>query len=704
MKKSIISGFIVVKVLLVLFLLTGCTTNNPYYPPTGTYQDTVVSTTLAPLESFQSVAQYQALASSQTNYFLGGFGGNSYRGDMMETTSLAMPKVATEGSSLPVANSDLGSTPDYSQTNNQVAGVDEADILKTDGQYIYTITEKTVYLLQAYPGTDAKVLGTITFDKYYPRNLFIDNDLLVVIGRVSGSEFYNTLGFQPRSGMMFVNVYDVHDRTNPILEKEFKFEGNYVDARLIGNEMYLVAKENPEVRRMYPTPIVVEGNMIKAMPVSELFYRPIPYDYPQLVMTHALNLQDFTLHSVGITMQSLQTVYVSNDNLYLVGRQYISEQRLREDVIEDLLANNISAVDKQLIEKIKTVDNAILNQQEKRQKILQIFYWYVQSMSPQEESVFEKQVDSELAKRLEAFEYREYSPIVKVSLQHGKPEIVAQGKVPGRLLNQFSLDEYDDVLRVATTISPVWSSLPDAKRKESSNAVWTLDKNLKLLGQLTDLAPGEQMYSTRFVANRLYMVTFKQIDPFFVIDLSNPKQPENMGSLKIVGFSRYLQPYDENYLIGIGRDATDLGRTQGLKISLFDVRDVAHPKEVAKFVTDEKYAQSTAEYEHKAFLFSKKKHLLVIPVYNYNYHNVGETYNGAFVFNISTSAITLRGLIDHSGSLDSSYYYRSGVERSLYIDNLLYTKSPHLLRINDLSTLASVKNVTLKKDTAMKIY
>ncbi len=156
----------------------------------------------------------------------------------------------------------------------------------------------------------------------------------------------------------------------------------------------------------------------------------------------------------------------------------------------------------------------------------------------------------------------------------------------------------------------------------------------------------------------------------------------------------------------IGQEATETGRTTGLKISLFDVSDFENLKEIAKFVTDERYADSTALYEHKAFLFSKDKELLVIPAYSYDYGwewdeegKSGAAYNGAFVFHITRDEIELRGLIDHSGSIASDkyyYYYGSLVERSLYIENQLYTKSPHLLRINELEDLSSVKDITLE--------
>jgi len=204
------------------------------------------------------------------------------------------------------------------------------------------------------------------------------------------------------------------------------------------------------------------------------------------------------------------------------------------------------------------------------------------------------------------------------------------------------------------------------------------------------------------------MVTFRQIDPFFVIDLSDPTNIKALGELKIEGFSKYLHPYDETTIIGLGNEATERGRIMGLKISLFDVSDVANPKEIAKFVTDEKYAQTTADFEHKAFLFSKEKELLVIPAYNSEYcgwddSGCGEQeYNGAFVFRINKEEIKLRGLIDHEGYGDSSW--GPAVQRSLYIEELLYTKSAKLLRINELSDLSSVKKVELTESGPIPVY
>jgi len=229
-----------------------------------------------------------------------------------------------------------------------------------------------------------------------------------------------------------------------------------------------------------------------------------------------------------------------------------------------------------------------------------------------------------------------------------------------------------------------------------------LDANLNVIGELEGLAETEQIYSTRFMGDKLYMVTFRQVDPFFVIDLSDPTNIRELGELKIPGFSRYLHPYDENTIIGIGQDATETGRTTGLKISLFDVSDFTNPKEIAKYVSDDRYTDSSAMYEHKAFLFSKEKELMVIPIYSYGWEDERgrsrDDYNGALVFKITKDEIELRDLINHAEGWLGGKGYGPQVERSLYIEDLLYTKSPYLLKINELDDLSLVKDVELWVD------
>lgn len=596
----------------------------------------------------------------------------------------------------------------YSTTNNQVRGVDEGDILKTDGEYIYTVTGNTLFIIKAYPGEEARIVSTLKF-KSRPQGLFVNKNSLAVYGNFYDLEYFKQIDFVPRHGMTFFNIYDISDKEKPELLKEYKFEGVYFQSRMMGDYVYFVTTTGAYYRKPYPAPIIIEGTEKRTIPYNNIYYYPIPYSSVEFANIHAINLVDVEedVNSKSVAVESSQNMYMSPKNIYITYTEYINEWELRNKIIIDLLSPKLTDADKQLIEKIKATDDEVLSQQEKESKILQIIYNYINFMDEKEQQELNDEIDTLLMEKLEEYEYLEYTIINKISVEDGDIEIIANGKVPGRVNNQFSMDEQDEVLRIATTISQRWSYYKgESQTTESTNNVFTLDKNLKIMDSLKGLAKGEQIYSTRFMGDRLYMVTFRQVDPFFVIDLSNPYDIKELGKLKIPGFSRYLHPYDENTIIGIGRDTSPTGEQRGLKISLFDVSDVENPKEIAKFVTDERYAQSTAEYEHKAFLFSKAKNLLVIPVYSYAYKpcwgevcpfSEGQQYNGAMVFRITKDEITMRGIIDHSmGKTGYEYYYAPAVERSLYIQDELYTKSPSLLRINKIEDLSKVKNIELE--------
>jgi inhibitor of cysteine peptidase len=400
-----------------------------------------------------------------------------------------------------------------------------------------------------------------------------------------------------------------------------------------------------------------------------------------------------------------------------------------------LVSESFNSDDKRLADKIMNADSELLSENEKKSKLLQLVYEYLDFMPERERNSIQEELESALARELKKHEFLEYTIINKIGIQKGKIDVLANGVVQGRILNQFSMDEHDQVFRIATTstrnyrlqkedaslnpaglaaetkadedeaIAPestarIMIAPPIQRINEPSSNVFALDKDLKVVGSITGIAPSESIYSTRFVRDRLYMVTFRQVDPFFVFDLSDAKNLKALGELKIPGYSRYLHPYDESTIIGIGREASATGQVRGLKISLFDVRDVSKPKEVAKFTTPSSHANSIVEYEHKAFLFSKEKELLVIPAYSYSYDNWDPSgkrggsgsFNGAMIFKVSKDNISLRGIVDHS---QGTAYYGPAVERSLYINELLFTKSVGLLRINELSDLSSVKNLEL---------
>jgi uncharacterized secreted protein with C-terminal beta-propeller domain len=315
---------------------------------------------------------------------------------------------------------------------------------------------------------------------------------------------------------------------------------------------------------------------------------------------------------------------------------------------------------------------------------------------------------------MEADEF-ERTTIHRISIENESITFEATGVVPGSVLNQFSMDEYNGYFRIATTVGQVSRTFAQAT---STNNVYVLDMDLNVVGELEDLAPGEEIYSARFMGDRGYIVTFRKIDPLFVIDLTEPTNPKVLGQLKVTGYSDYLHPYDENHLIGIGKETEaaeegDFAWYQGVKISLFDVSDVSNPVEVAKYEIGDRGTDSPVLDDHKALLFDKARNLLVIPVLVAeidpndfdgevpDWAHGEFVWQGAYVFDISPDGIERRGEITHLDDSDdllkSGYRFYSGysVERSLYIDDVLYTISAMKIKMNNLETLTEVNEVEL---------
>lgn len=273
-----------------------------------------------------------------------------------------------------------------------------------------------------------------------------------------------------------------------------------------------------------------------------------------------------------------------------------------------------------------------------------------------------------------------------LAAEPGFASYVGSGTVPGQVKNQFSLDEYQGNLRIATT------EQRSGKNGGSFNHVYVLGQSgssLATLGDAGDLAKGEQIYSVRFLGARGYVVTFRQVDPLFALDLSNPAAPKVTGELKIPGFSEYMHPLDDTHLLTIGRDATTEGRQQGLALQIFDVTDPAKPVQQQKFVYDgSEYGSSEAEYDHKAFTFFAEKGLLAFPYYSYS----NELCDGPGcsagpkstleVFSVSAATgFAKLGALDASSFLKNSQngycggYYGPSVRRGLFLEDTAYAIS-----------------------------
>jgi len=567
---------------------------------------------------------------------------------------------------------DDGASDDYSTTNIQVEGVDEPDTVKTDGTYLYVLANQTIYIIEAYPADEANILSKISFkDDVYIDNFFINDDYLIVFG---GSYNYPIL-YEKGSGddeeineeiveerpwdvsTSVIKIYDISVRENPVIKKNIEIDGNYFDARMIGDYVYAISTEytyniyrNYDGNGVLCVPEIKIDNNVSKIPCDDIYY----VDVPELVdtMTHviAINLETMKVDEKSFLIGISQTMYVSLENIYLVYTKYVYN-------IRPLLGGTYESSD-------------------------------------------------------------ETTMIHKISIENGEINYITKGEVPGHVLNQFSMDEHNGYFRIATTIGYSWDEYNPA-----TNNIYILDENLERVSEIENIASGEQIYSARFLGDKAYIVTFKNIDPFFTIDLSDERNPQILGYLKIPGFSTYLHPFDENHIIGIGKDAVasnspNFAWYQGLKIALFDVSDFENPQELDKVIIGDRGTDSFALYNHKAFLFNKEKEILVIPISLYeiseeikNQYDTepastyGEfTYQGAYVYKINLDGFEYKGRITHMSEEEKEnteswwYWYQTSsyISRSLYIGNVIYTISDKMVKLNTLEDLSEINTVNLE--------
>lgn len=611
---------------------------------------------------------------------------------------------------------------DYSTTNIQVAGVDEADIVKNDGKYIYAISGSKIVIVAAYPAESAKILSEIELNST-PQEIFVNRDRLIAFGAeqsyypVKGEGVAGKAiapGYYPYyTQKTFIKIYDISDRSNPKLARNFTIDGNYYDSRMIGDYVYAVVNKNvyDYGEGDISIPKISSGSEAEAVcSCAEVYYFDVPDSSYLFSTITAINTQNKEKpESKVFLMGYTQNMYVSQNNIFITYQKRLSQTYYYEKLIKEVF---IPVAPGELVSRINEINSYNISMYSKMQEIQSLFQNYMRSLSQEERVSFEKRIQEKMSKLQEEIAREMQKTVIhRISIEGSKIEHKAEGEVPGTVLNQFSMDEHNGYFRIATTTGETWRS-----GSTSKNHVYVLDSSLKIAGKLEDLAPGERIYSARFMGDRCYLVTFKKIDPLFVIDLSKPQSPKVLGKLKIPGYSDYLHPYDENHIIGIGKETVEAEEGnfawyQGVKLSLFDVSDVEHPKELAKYNIGDRGTDSYALHDHKAFLFSKSKNLLVIPVLlaeideqKYSGEIPPNAYGdyvwqGAYVFELTLEkGFVLKGKIAHGGEFEKSgYYYDSpySVKRSLYINTTLYTISDKIIKANALDTLSELAKITL---------
>jgi uncharacterized secreted protein with C-terminal beta-propeller domain len=473
---------------------------------------------------------------------------------------------------------------------------------------------------------------------------------------------------------------------------------------MIGDYAYFVT--NNHINHQYPRLPVIMEDSVRIM-IPDAFYFDNVEEFSNFNTLTAIDIFGDTINSETFLMGYTGSFYVSENNFYLTYQQnmpfgfYENSSRDRfYDVIVPLLPNDIQ-------DKIKSIQNdSSLSASEQWIKISELMQNSYNEMDKKEkEELFDKIREALNEYDAKIQEDTRKTIIHKISIDEDKIEYVAKGTVPGRLLNQFSMDESGDRFRVATTTEYYIQHEGTVR----SNAVYVLDEQLEIVGELEEIAPDESIFSTRFMGDRLYMVTFQQIDPFFVIDLSSDT-PKILGELKIPGFSNYLHPYDEEHVIGVGRDTKEMdnGRVQqlGIKIALFNVADVNNPKVADDVIIGDSSTQSEALYNHKAFFFDKTRNVLSLPISS-DIESLDDVtsskmfapdynrWSGFYVFDLDkTDGFDAKGTITHS---DSDWrHYGMNNARTFYIDDVLYTASQGYLKMNSFDGLDEINSIKLE--------
>ncbi|MFH1915637.1 MAG: beta-propeller domain-containing protein [Nanoarchaeota archaeon] len=687
----------------------------------GTAAETNLSAELTPvatqeLKKFASIAELEAfLARSQGTQDVSNRGSG-----MAKMAGAPMMDMAVSESM------GAGGASDYSETNVQVEGVDEGDFVKNDGKYIYMIQNNRLLIIDAYPGENAKIISETKMKNigdddsdYYNRaqakQMFIDKDRLTLFVQTYEKTFrFNMYDIQPQQSYRtntHVLIYDISNRKNPEVIDSFIISGSYYQSRMIDGVVYVVTQEGAYYSTYLPEPMI-RTEETRVMPPIYYFDNPEEsYQFNTLASIDVRN--DKLIDSMTLMLGYSNTLMVSTDNIYIAYqkqnrwcwwgcyRNQYDKDRFYEIVVPELKG--------ELKDDIMDIIDEKQSESREWQQISEVLTKFFEKAASDEDvqDVYEDMF-SDISDALEEYDVKKAfeqskTIIQKIGIDDGQFTYNGKGEVYGRLLNQFSLDEYKENLRVATTVN-IW-----AKKRIQHNNVYVLDKNMNTIGELEGIAPDESIYSTRFMGDRLYMVTFRRMDPFFVIDLSNPKNPKVAGELKIPGYSDYLHPYDANHVIGVGKetDTNSWGGTStgGVKIALFDVTDVTNPKLVDKVEIGTTGSDSPVLHDHKAFLFSLEKNLLVIPVtevterYKKNQYSYSNSiWNGAYVFHVDANGFEELGKIRHSSSTSDyvRWWNQATVQRSLYMDNLLYTISTKYIKVNDLDNdLEEVNEIDL---------
>jgi hypothetical protein len=618
------------------------------------------------LQPFDSCTEFLDYVKSHAIELVGPYGLDGHGGYPVEFTEVSA-ELDFAASDSAIAGEGAIKGVDYSGTNVQVAGVDEPDIVKTDGERIFVVAQGRLYWIDA--SDTPEIVASLPLEGW-GQQLFLSGDRLLVT--TSGGGY----GIEPFAGAAIDSISPGYQTQRVVLTEvdvsspdameaisTLMLDGSILSSRMADGTIRVVIMSGPtgfdwaypegsgiraEQKAIEANKELIEESTLENWvpwyilknhrsgttadgPVLGCDQVGHPDEFSGLSMLSVLSIDlDSGLepgNSIGL-LAAGQTIYASNDTLYVATSPWMAWPASRWEESQDR--------------------------------------------------------DDTLTTQLHMFDISD--PVTAT--------YVASGEVEGVLHSQWSMDEYEDVLRVVVTDENPWwgsSDVPDT-------AVVTMERRgdeLVQIGSVDGLGRNERVYAVRFIEDKGYVVTFRQVDPLYVVDLSDPRDPEVKGELKINGYSAYLHPIGDDLLLGVGQDATDEGRQLGTQVSVFDVSDPSDPRRLSRLTFEDAYSE--AEWDHHAFLWWAPEEISVLPLQRWTWDErsgKGDNFSGAVVLNATSNRVRQLGEIRHpnvnSSDCEDCEEWTAPINRSLVIGDTLFTFSESGVLASDLDTLDDI--------------
>ncbi len=608
------------------------------------------------LSAFRSDAQLQqfvaanAKSAQQYNRWGIGFGGPVFwTGVKGVFPPVAFGGVMTTMTLATAAAVDSGQAAmSFTGTNVQVQGVDEPDRVKTDGTHLFVSTQNSVVIINARPPNSTSVLAKLSFPNAQVLGLETAQDRLMVFGQTSGA-----------NQSVDLLLYDVSDLSSPRLMANVTIPGTYAAARLADGFVYAVIQQpsyvfNDQGNATAVLPVASSDGVAAHIPASSVYYTGNAAQISYYTVVPSVSMATGAESVKTILTGPSATVYVSTSNIYVAYTNY-PDLYSTHGILGDAYSGGVVS-----IQDVQQAQN---------------------------------------------------SSILRAGYSGGVVSVGAAGVVPGSVLNQFSLDEYDGYFRIATSRFAVVDGSPTR-----SDDVYVLDMGMNQVSALRNIAPGENLYAVRFVGDMGYVVTFEQIDPLFVISFKDMANPTILSALKVSGYSDYLHPLPGGYLIGVGKDAVQSSMANvayytSLKLSLFRVYDNGSSTEVSRMLIGDRGTDSPVLSDHLAFTFDSTRNITVIPPTLYVVSGSQTTscsecpppygdpvWQGVYVIKVNSSGFTLLGKVSQypeGQNFGDSPNYDLQIDRSVIIGDYLYTISQSEVMVSDLASFSTVTAVPL---------